>query len=203
MIKRKEEATIAAREEIKSQTLREMQLQSEVERVLTALPDTQGKLATASEKADAVLSDVKKLEIRAMLTDQTLEEMESSLSDAHNMSANTASKAEDMERRLSVRTKELARAQDRAEQAHNKLEAVTEKLRKADIKMASLQFNLEDRSRMDGRYKKQIASLQAKIANADQRFARDEGFLLKLKERTQHAEERRRKREEEKNNKKK
>ena len=30
MIKRKEEATIAAREEIKSQTLREMQLQSEV-----------------------------------------------------------------------------------------------------------------------------------------------------------------------------
>merc|ERR1719210_1825122 len=54
MIKRKEEATIAAREEIKSQTLREMQLQSEVERVLTALPDTQGKLASASEKADAV-----------------------------------------------------------------------------------------------------------------------------------------------------
>ena len=69
--------------------------------------------------------------------------------------------------------------------------------------MASLQFNLEDRSRMDGRYKKQIASLQAKIANADQRFSRDEGFLLKLKERTQHAEERRRKREEEKTNKKK
>merc|ERR1719210_2317793 len=67
MIKRKEEATIAAREEIKSQTLREMQLQSEVERVLTALPDTQGKLASASEKADAVLSEVKKLEIRAML----------------------------------------------------------------------------------------------------------------------------------------
>ena len=30
MTKRKEEATIAAREEIKSQTLREMQLQSEV-----------------------------------------------------------------------------------------------------------------------------------------------------------------------------
>ena len=31
MIKRKEEATIAAKEEIKAQTLREMQLQSEVE----------------------------------------------------------------------------------------------------------------------------------------------------------------------------
>ena len=30
MIKRKEEATVAAREEIKTQTLREMQLQSEV-----------------------------------------------------------------------------------------------------------------------------------------------------------------------------
>ena len=82
MIKRKEEATIAAKEEIKAQTLREMQLQSEVElvnnvliflakiyickveRVLTALPETQNKLTAASEKADAVLSEVKKMEIR-------------------------------------------------------------------------------------------------------------------------------------------
>ena len=82
MIKRKEEATIAAKEEIKAQTLREMQLQSEVElvnnvlifqakvyiykveRVLTALPETQNKLTAASEKADTVLSEVKKMEIR-------------------------------------------------------------------------------------------------------------------------------------------
>jgi len=203
MIKRKEEATVAAREEIKTQSLREMQIQSELERVLTALPDTQNKLAAASERADLVLGDVKKLEIRSMLTDQTVEEMEQALCDAHNMSANTAAKAEDMARKLSVRTKEMARAQDRAEAAHNKLENVTEQLRKADIKMASLQFNLEDRSRMDNKYKKQILNIQAKIANADQRFARDEGFLLKLKERMQHIDDRRKIKEEEKNKKKK
>ena len=64
----------------------------QLERVLTALPDTQTQLAVASEKADLVLGDVKKLEIRSMLTDQTVEEMEQALSDAHNMSANTAAK---------------------------------------------------------------------------------------------------------------
>ena len=69
--------------------------------------------------------------------------------------------------------------------------------------MASLQFNLEDRSRMDNKYKKQILNIQAKIANADQRFARDEGFLLKLKERMQHIDDRRKMKEEEKNKKKK
>ena len=64
----------------------------QLERVLTALPDTQNKLAAASERADLVLGDVKKLEIRSMLTDQTVEEMEQALCDAHNMSANTAAK---------------------------------------------------------------------------------------------------------------
>ena len=57
--------------------------------------------------------------------------------------------------------------------------------------MASLQFNLEDKSRMDSKYKKQIQNLQAKIANADQRFARDEEFLLRLKDRMKHMEDRR------------
>ena len=56
---------------------------------------------------------------------------------------------------------------------------------------------------MDSKYKKQIQTVQAKIANADQRFARDEGFLLKLKERMQHIDDRRKKKEEEKSTKKK
>ena len=109
----------------------------QVERVLTALPSTQASLASASQQADEVLSEVKKLEIRAMLTDQTIEEMEAQLYDAHNMSANTAQKAEDMTRKLQVRTKEMGRAQDRAEQASSKLEQVTNKLRAADIKVRS------------------------------------------------------------------
>ena len=107
----------------------------QVERVLTALPSTQASLAAASQQADEILSEVKKLEIRAMLTDQTIEEMEAQLYDAHNMSANTAQKAEDMTRKLQVRTKELGRTQDRAEQASSKLEQVTNKLRAADIKV--------------------------------------------------------------------
>ena len=107
----------------------------QVERVLTALPSTQASLASASQQADEILSEVKKLEIRAMLTDQTIEEMEAQLYEAHNMSANTAQKAEDMTRKLQVRTKEMGRAQDRAEQASSKLEQVTNKLRAADIKV--------------------------------------------------------------------
>jgi len=203
MAKRKEEATISAREEIKTQTLREMQLKSEVDRVLTALPQTQAQLCAASERADQQLSEVKKLEIRAMLTDQTIEEMEGQLYDAHNMSGTTSQKAEDMTKKLQVRSKELGKAQDRAEQASQKLETVNENLRKADIKMASLQFNLEDRSRTEGRYKKQIQNIQAKINNADQRFARDEEALLKLKSRMEMIGVRRTAKEEEKKKKKK
>lgn len=203
LAKRKEEATISAREEIKAQTLREMQLKSEVDRVMTALPQTQAQLCAASERADQQLSEVKKLEIRAMLTDQTIEEMEGQLYDAHNMSGTTSQKAEDMSKKLQVRSKELGKAQDRAEQASQKLETVNENLRKADIKMASLQFNLEDRSRTDGRYKKQIQNIQAKINNADQRFARDEEALLKLKSRMEMIGVRRTAKEEEKKKKKK
>ena len=35
--------------------------------------------------------------------------------------------------------------------------------------MAGLQFNLEDRSKMDRKYKKQIQNLQDKINNAERR----------------------------------
>ena len=69
--------------------------------------------------------------------------------------------------------------------------------------MASLQFNLEDKSHRDSKYKKQILNFQAKIANADQRFARDEEFLLRLKDRMKHIEDRRQKKEAEEKKKKK
>ena len=63
--------------------------------------------------------------------------------------------------------------------------------------MANLQFNLEDRSRIEGKYKKQLQTIQARISNADQRFARDEGTLKKLKERMEMIGIRRSKKEEE------
>ena len=56
--------------------LNTMCLPPQLERVVTALPETQAQLAAASERADLVLAAVKQLEIRSMLTDQTLEEME-------------------------------------------------------------------------------------------------------------------------------
>ena len=53
-----------------------MILSFQLERVNAALPASQAQLAAASERADAQLAEVKRLEIRAMLTDQTIEEME-------------------------------------------------------------------------------------------------------------------------------
>jgi len=103
-----------------------------------------------------------------------------------------------MARKLAVRTKELGRAQDRAEQAGSKLESLNDKLRKADTMMAGVQFRLEDRTRLDSRYKKQLGQLQAKLNNAEQRFARDEATLLNIKARVELIGERRRKEEEKK-----
>ena len=71
------------------------------------------------------------------------------------------------------------------------------------IQMASLQFNLEDCSRRDGKYKRQLQTVQAKVNNADQRFARDEEALLKLKGRMEMIGVRRTAKEEEKKKKKK
>merc|ERR1712107_419453 len=135
--KNKEEATVAAKEEIKTQTLREMALKSELERVNAALPASQAELAAASERADAQLAEVKRLEIRAMLTDQTIEEMEQQLHDAHNMSTSTSQRAEECGRKLLVRNRELGQAQDRCAAAQSKLESVNAALREADRRWGS------------------------------------------------------------------
>ena len=68
--------------------------------------------------------------------------------------------------------------------------------------MAGLQFGLEDRCRAEGKYKKQIQMVEAKIANANQRFARDEEALQKLKTRMEIIGVRRSVKEEEKKKKK-
>jgi len=183
MAKKKEEATVAAKEEIKTQTLREMALKSELERVNAALPASQAELAAASERADAQLAEVKRLEIRAMLTDQTIEEMEQQLHDAHNMSTSTSQRAEECGRQLLVKTRELGQAQDRCAAAQSKLESVNAALREADRKMAGIQYSLEDRASLERKYKKQIACLKEKVAHEELRSSRDEEALVKLKQR--------------------
>jgi len=203
LTKRKEEAIIAAKEEIKASTAREMQLTAEVEKVSTALPSTQAKLLEASQLADKQLSEVKKLEIRSMLNDQTIEEMEQQLSDAHNMSNTTLAKAEEMTKKLSIRSTEFSKAEKKAETAASKLEDVNDDLRKADRKMAGMQFSLEDKCHKESKYKKQLLTLQQKLANAEQRSARDEEALHKLKERMEVIAMRRKAKEDEKHKKKK
>jgi hypothetical protein len=77
------------------------------------LPASQAELAAASERADVQLAEVKRLEIRAMLTDQTVEELEQQLRDAHSMASTTGQRAEETGRQLGVRARELGQAQDR------------------------------------------------------------------------------------------
>jgi len=180
---RKEEATLAANDEIKTSTAREIQLKAEVERVMSALPSTQAMLCTASEKADNMLSEVKKLEIHAMLTDQTIEEMEQQLAEAHNVSTTTLTKAEEMGKKLTVRSSELSRAEDRATSSSNRLENVNQNLKMADRKMAGLQFTLEEKLMTERRYKKQVMVLNEQLNNAQLRSVRDEEALLSLKKR--------------------
>merc|ERR1712240_176241 len=163
LAKKKEEATISAKEEIQTLTLKEMQLKTELEAVTAALPAKQAQLTAASERADKQLAEVKRLEIRAMLTDQTIEEMEQQLYDAHNMSSTTSQRAEETARKL-----------------------------------AGIQFSLEDKVSQEKKYRKQISSLQEKIANAEQRSGRDEEQLGKLKERMEMIGVRRKAREERK-----
>ena len=51
--------------------------------------------------------------LRAMLTDQTLEEMEQQVGEARSMATNTGALAEDTARQLGVRTRELGHTRDR------------------------------------------------------------------------------------------
>lgn len=199
---RKEEATLAAKEEIKTSTAREMQLKAEVERVMSALPSTQSMLCIASEKADNMLSEVKKLEIHAMLTDQTIEEMEQQLAEAHNVSSTTLNKAEEMGKKLTVRSVELARAEDRATSASNRLENVNQNLKVADRKMAGLQYSLEERMMKEKKYKKQVMVLHDQLNNAQLRSVRDEEALLGLRKRMEVIDLRRKAREEKQRQKK-
>jgi len=198
LAKRKEEAALAAREEIRAQTLREMALKSEVEKVASALPKTQAQLTVASERADSQLAEVKRLEIRAMLTDQTIEEMEQQLGDALNMSSTTAQRAEETGRKLSVRKRELGQAQDRASAAASNLELVNGKLREADRKMACIQYSLEERASQERKYKKQIGCLKEKLQHEEVRADREEESQARLQGRMEGIEARRRQRDLEK-----
>jgi len=179
--KRKEEATIAAKEEIKMLNLKEMTLKAELERVGEALPNTLQTLCSASEVADKELGDLKQLEIRAMLADQTIEEMEEQLHLANNMAHSSTINREEIARKLEVRDVDLRRATQRANRAQEKLESVTEKLRIADRKMASLQYRLEDRGATENKYKKQLCTLQARVKDAEVRLEREVNALNQMK----------------------
>lgn len=194
--RKKEEAMVAAREEVKAGTLREMALKAELERVSAALPASQAQVAAASERADQQLAEVKRLEIRAMLTDQTIEEMEQQVGEARSMATNTGALAEDTARQLAVRTRELGHARDREAAAASKLCSVQESLRQVDRKMAGIQYSLEERAHQEARSRKQIAGLKERVRHAEERSGREEDTLGRLKARMEAIGLRRKAREE-------
>jgi len=193
--RKKEEAMVAAREEMKAQTLREMALKAELERVSAALPASQAEVAAASERADLQLAEVKRLEIRAMLTDQTLEEMEQQVGEARSMATNTGTLAEDTARQLGVRTRELGHTRDREAASASKLGSVQDSLRQVDRKMAGIQYTLEERAHQEARYRKQIAGLKERVSHAEKRSGREEDTLARLQARMEAIGLRRRARE--------
>jgi len=184
--KRKEEATHAAREEIKVLNLKEMTLKAELERVGEALPSTLQSLCTASESADKELGELKQLEIRAMLADQTIEEMEEQLNLANSMAHSSTINREELIRKLEIREIELKKATERANSAQDKLDNVKENLRTSDRKMANLQYRLEDRAAVQHKYKKQISLLQARVKDAEVRLEREVGCLNNIRKTVNH-----------------
>ncbi|XP_023336176.1 coiled-coil domain-containing protein 102A [Eurytemora carolleeae] len=180
--RRKEEALVSATEEINNLKLREMALQSELERVGISFPETSENLCTASQHADKELSEVKKLEIRAMLADQTIEEMEQQLDLAHNMAFSTNIKADEMSRKLEIRQIELRQAADRAAAAQSRLDSVNEKLKNMDRKMNCLQYSLEDKGQMERKMKKQTLLIQARLDDTEGRLEREMDALRKIKQ---------------------
>jgi len=158
-----------------------MEYKNELERVTTALPSTSEKLCETSANADKQLSDVKNLELRAMIADQTVEEMEEQLDLALNMSSSTNQKADEMLKKLEVKEKELKRVESRANTVQNHLDTLNQKQKTADKKMNGQQFSLEDRIQRERRYKKEIALLQARLAETEARKERDVDILKVLK----------------------
>lgn len=158
-----------------------MELKNELERVNTALPTTSDNLVEISANADKQLSDLKNLELRAMIADQTVEELEEQLDLALTMTASTNQRADEMQRKLEIREQELKRAQSRDNTVLNHLNALNDKLKASDKKMNGQQYSLEDRVQRERKYKKEIGLLQARLAEAEGRKERDVDALRVLK----------------------
>lgn len=178
---KKEEAILAAKEELQVQALKEMSLKAEKDRVFAALSSTSDSLCKISEGADKELGRVKKLEIRAMLAEQTIEEMEQQLLLAQTMSINTNQKAEEMKMKLMAKESELEKIQEKAELIQSNVENHTQALKASDRKMAELQFSMEGRTKMERHLKKQQDLLKAKIADTEARIERECDVMKKIK----------------------
>jgi len=181
-IKRKEEATAAAKDDINVLKMKALTLKAEVDRVSIALPETMDKLCTVSKTADNQLSDIKKLEIRAMLADQTIEEMEQQLYFAETMALSTNHKVDEMQKKMQLRDVELIEAQSKVFGAQERQQSTTENLRNADMKMANLQYKLEEKVGREMKYKKQIQLLQAQLEEIDCRNRRKVDLLINMKQ---------------------
>jgi len=180
-IKRKENATAAAKDDINCLKMKALSLKAEVDRVSTALPETMDKLCTVSKAADNQLSDIKKLEIRAMLADQTIEEMEQQLYFAETMALSTSHKVDEMQKKMELRNAELIEAQSKISKVQERQQSTTENLRNADMKMASLQYKLEEKVGREMKYKRRLQLLQAQLEEMECRNRRKVEILINMK----------------------
>jgi len=181
-LRRKEEALASAEAERKNLAIKEMNLTSELERANEESVSTQNNLCVMSEQADAKLGQVKQLEIRAMLADQTIEELEEQLNHAKNITITTNQKTDEVNRRLEVRLKSLTGSESLASQASSNLEHLTDKLRKLDQQMNGLHYNLETKKSGESKYRKKLAHLQAQEKNTELRIQREMDSLRKIQQ---------------------
>jgi len=185
-IKKKEEATAEAKKEINVLLQKAILLKSEIDRVNNVLPKTAQNLCIASEKADNQLKSVKKLEVRAMLADQTIEEMEQQLSIAETMTEKTNSEVTEMQKKLEARNFELLEAQKNAEKTEKKVQLTKQVLNTADVKMANIQDSLEEKSNKDSKYRQRLTLLKDQILENNKREKREMKYLINLKKRISH-----------------
>merc|ERR1711887_353871 len=83
---------------------------------------------------------------------------------------------------MQLRDVELIEAQSKVFGAQERQQSTTENLRNADMKMANLQYKLEEKVGREMKYKKQIQLLQAQLEEIDCRNRRKVDLLINMKQ---------------------
>jgi len=181
-IAKKEEGTKAVRVEITFLTQKILTLEAEIERINIVIPQITNKFCEKSDLADQGISCVKKLEIRAMLADQTTEEMEQQVYMSKKIKETTNLKIKELTKKLESRQQELEKAVNKAKIVNEKLNNKKENLKSLDFKMASKQYELEKRKKGEIKIENTKSLLQKKIQECEERRKKEYKYLQNIKQ---------------------